>query len=116
MGATASLSMSDMDWNQRRMLMGALGAGATYGLILPFSRDHETEADRMGLLYMARAGYDPREAVTFWERMSQSDGAGRQQPPEFASTHPAHETRVRELQNFMPQALAEYEKSQQRSR
>jgi metalloendopeptidase OMA1, mitochondrial len=111
MGAAASLSLSDMDYQQRRMAMAALGAGTTYGVILPFSRDHESEADRMGLLYMARAGYDPRESITFWQRMSQ---AGGQQPPEFASTHPSHGTRIRELEEFMPTAISEYEKSQTR--
>lgn len=110
-GAAASLSMSDMDMSQRRAAMAALGAGATYGVILPFSRDHETEADRMGLLYMARAGYDPHEAITFWQRMRQ---AGGQQPPEFASTHPSHGTRVRELEEFLPTAMAEYQKAGQR--
>lgn len=111
MGAAASVSMSDMDMNQRRMALAALGAGATYGVILPFSRDHETEADRMGLLYMARGGYDPREAISFWQRMSQ---AGGNQPPEFASTHPSHGTRIRELEEFLPTAIAEYEKSARR--
>jgi predicted Zn-dependent protease len=108
MGAAASVSLSDMDNSQRRMAMAALGAGATYGVILPFSREHESEADRMGLIYMARAGYDPREAITFWQRMMQSGGA---QPPEFASDHPSHASRIRDLEEFMPQALAEYEKS-----
>ena len=111
MGAAASVSLSDMDINQRRMAMAALGAGATYGVILPFSREHETESDRMGLLYMARAGYDPREAISFWQRMGQ---AGGQQPPEFASTHPSHGTRIRELEAFMPTAIAEYEKASRR--
>lgn len=111
MGASASLSMSDMDWNQRRTLMAALGAGAQYGVILPFSRDHESEADQMGLLYMARAGYDPREAIKFWQRMAESGGA---QPPEFASTHPSHATRIRDLENFMPKAMAEYEATARR--
>jgi predicted Zn-dependent protease len=110
MGAGASISMSDMDYQQRRAAMAALGAGATYGVLLPFSREHESEADKMGLLYMARAGYDPREAITFWERMEQSSGA---QPPEFASTHPSHATRVRDLQAFLPTALAEFGKSKQ---
>jgi predicted Zn-dependent protease len=111
MGAAASVSLSDMDYEHRRMAMAALGAGTTYGVILPFSREHESEADRMGLLYMARGGYDPREAITFWKRMTESGGA---QPPEFASTHPSHATRIRELEEFMPAALAEYEKSQKR--
>jgi metalloendopeptidase OMA1, mitochondrial len=105
MGATASLSMSDMSYDQRRAAMAALGAGAQYGVLLPFSRTHETEADQMGLLYMARGGYDPREAITFWSRMAQSGAA---QPPEFASTHPSHESRIREIEAFMPRALAEF--------
>ena len=111
MGAAASVSLSDMDMNQRRTAMAALGAGATYGVILPFSREHESEADRMGLLYMARAGYDPREAITFWQRMIQSGG---RQPPEFASDHPSHASRIHDLEEFMPNAVAEYEKSQKR--
>jgi metalloendopeptidase OMA1, mitochondrial len=102
----ASVSMSDMDPGQRQGVMAALGAGAQYGVLLPFSRDHETEADQMGLLYMARAGYDPREAITFWERMS---SAGGQQPPEFASTHPSHGRRIEDLKAFMPKALDEYQ-------
>src|SRR4051812_19924342 len=74
----AQFSFSDMDWDQRRMILGALGAGAQYGVLLPFSRQHETEADEMGVLYMARAGYDPAAAISFWERMQQAGGA--QQP------------------------------------
>ena len=109
----ASVSLSDMDQQQRYAVMGALGAGAQYGIILPFGREHESEADTMGLIYMARAGYDPRESISFWERMSQ---AGGNQPPEFMSTHPSHGTRIQHLQEFMPKAVAEYEKSAQASR
>lgn len=105
----AQFSFSDLDWDQRRMLMAALGAGAQYGVLLPFSRRHETEADEMGLLYMARAGYDPKEAIGFWQRMSQA--SERAQPPEFMSTHPSHETRVADLRAFLPKAEAEYGKS-----
>jgi metalloendopeptidase OMA1, mitochondrial len=104
----ANFSMGNMEPEQRQSLMAALGAGAQYGLILPFSRDHETEADQMGLLYMARGGYDPQEAITFWQRMNTAGGA---QPPEFMSTHPSHGKRIQDLQAFMPQAMAEYEKS-----
>jgi metalloendopeptidase OMA1, mitochondrial len=108
----AALSVSDMEPQQQRAVLGALGAGAQVGVILPFSRDHETEADEMGILYMARAGYDPRESIRFWERMAE---AGGQQPPEFMSTHPSHGSRVERLQRIMPKALAEYEKAPNRN-
>lgn len=99
----ASMSFSDLDLNQRRMVLAALGAGAQYGVLLPFSRHHETEADEMGLIYMARAGYDPSVAVEFWERMSATGGP---QPPEFASTHPSHSARIEHIRAFLPKALA----------
>lgn len=102
----AQQSIADLDPEQQKAVMGALGAGAKFGLILPFSREHETEADEMGVLYMARAGYDPREAIAFWKRMSEMSG---QQPPEIMSTHPAHATRIQKLKDFMPKAMKEYE-------
>ena len=71
-------------------------------------RDHEVEADQMGLLYMARAGYNPEESIAFWERMAEAGGGG---PPEFMSTHPSHGTRQQTLREFLPKAMAEYEKS-----
>jgi predicted Zn-dependent protease len=108
--AGASFSMQDMDPRQRQAVMAALGAGAQYGVILPFSRDHETEADQMGLIYMARSGYDPHEAISFWERMSNSGGA---QPPEFMSTHPSHGTRIERLKQLIPRAMEEYTARQQ---
>lgn len=104
----ASFSMGDMDPQQRQTVMAALGAGAQYGVLLPFSREHETEADEMGLIYMARAGYDPRESISFWERMSASGG---QTPPEFMSTHPSHGSRIEHLRASMPKAIAEYERA-----
>ncbi len=108
----AAFSLGDMDPQQRQAVMAALGAGAQYGVLLPFSRDHESEADEMGLIYMARAGYDPREAVGLWERMSQAGGG---QPPEFMSTHPSHGTRIEHLQAVMPKAVAEYETAKKRA-
>lgn len=90
----------------REMILGALGVGVQYGIQLPFSRGNEAEADQIGLVYMARAGYDPNEAVRFWTRFSQmKQGA---QPPEFLSTHPADATRIANLKRFLPRALAEY--------
>jgi len=101
-------SMADMSWEQQRAVMGAIGAGAQYGYILPFSRDHESEADAVGLKYMARAGYDPRESIAFWERMSKAGGS-RGQPPEFMSTHPGHETRIARLKELIPEAVKLYQ-------
>ena len=102
-----NFSMGDMDYNQRRQLMGLIGAGAQVGYILPFSRDHESEADSTGLRYMARAGYDPREAVTFWQRMSAQSGKSSQ--PQFLSTHPANATRIERLKEELPAALEIYQ-------
>ncbi len=103
--AGAQFSFSDMDYGQRQMVMAALGAGAQFGVLLPFSRSHESEADEMGLLYMARAGFDPSAAIDFWGRMAQSGGASG---PEFASTHPSHATRVQHLRELLPKAQAEF--------
>jgi len=108
-GANASLALGDMDIQQKMQVMAALGAGAQYGVLLPFSRDHESEADEVGLYYMARAGYDPHEAVSFWERMEQSSSAP--QPPEFASSHPSHGTRIQRLKEHMSRAEEEYAKT-----
>ena len=107
--AALSLGLSGADPAQRAAVLGLFGAGAQYGVLLPFGRDQESEADRIGLIYMARAGYDPREAVRFWERMAAAQAGP--QPPEYVSTHPSHERRVADLQSWMPEALAEYEKA-----
>ncbi|HMK23662.1 MAG TPA: M48 family metallopeptidase, partial [Terriglobales bacterium] len=88
--------------------MAALGAGAQVGVLLPFSRSHESEADYIGILLAADAGYDPRESVHLWERMEQMSGRGG--PSEFLSTHPGHETRIQQLKKWMPEALAIYQK------
>jgi len=108
-GAGASVSLSDMDYEKKQAVMGAVGAGAQYGVLLPFSRDHEVEADVVGLHYMARAGYDPREAIGFWQRMAEASN-GRQ-PPEFASTHPSHGTRIERLKAEMPRAMESYKQA-----
>jgi predicted Zn-dependent protease len=86
--------------------MAALGVGAQVGVLLPFSRKHESEADYVGILLAADAGYDPREAVALWERMGQMSGGA---PSEFLSTHPSHETRITQLKKWMPEAMAIYQ-------
>lgn len=83
--------------------IGLLGVGAQYGVILPYSRLHESEADRIGLELMAKAGFDPRQSINLWQKMSQAGSS--QQPAEFMSTHPSHSTRIQELEQLMPQAL-----------
>ena len=102
-------SLSDMDYDKQRMVMGALGAGAQYGVLMPFGREHESEADHVGLIYMARAGYDPQESIRFWKRM---EDTGSAQPPEFLSTHPSHGTRIQQLEAWMPKALEEYNRAE----
>jgi predicted Zn-dependent protease len=82
------------------------GAGATIGVLLPNSRKQELEADKFGLIFAAMSGYNPQEAVPFWQRMAQASGG--QKPPEFLSTHPADETRIQRLQELMPEALKYY--------
>ena len=99
----AGLSMSDMDISTRRSVMAALGAGAKYGIMLPFSRNHESEADYMGLIYVARACFDPREAPLLWQRMGAASGG--QGPSEFMSTHPSSQTRIANFKKWMPEAL-----------
>ncbi len=99
----AGLSTSDMDPGQRQMVMAALGVGATYGIMLPFSRDHESEADYVGLMLSAAACYNPEESIGLWERMS---AGGGQRPPEFMSTHPSGSTRISQLQGWMDEARA----------
>jgi len=104
----AGASIGDMDPAKRNQVMMVLNAGAKFG-ILKYSRNHESEADHMGLLLMAAAGYDPRESIEFWKRMSEAaKGAA---PAEFMSTHPSHGTRIRDLQGWMSDAVSIYDRS-----
>jgi metalloendopeptidase OMA1, mitochondrial len=98
----AGATVGDMSPAARQAVMGALGAGAKFGVLLPFSRDHESEADEMGLYFAAAACFDPREAPKLWERMAAQGGA---RPPEFSSTHPSNEHRIDNLNGWMPKAL-----------
>lgn len=89
----------------QNLFLTAYGVGATVGVLLPYSRTHEAEADHLGLIFMAMAGYNPNEAVTFWERMA-ADKSGA--PPEFLSTHPSDETRIRKIKEALPEAMQYY--------
>ncbi len=107
-GAALSAALSQNSPATQNLFMQAYGAGATVGLLLPYSRLHESEADRIGLTLMARAGYDPREAVPFWQRMNEQGG---RRPPEFLSTHPAPESRIANIKRYIPEALVYYKKA-----
>jgi len=99
---------TDMSTGQRAATVGAIGAAGTLNT-LRFSRGQELEADQLGTLYMARAGYDPREAVDLWKRFANyKNRQGNSQKPEFLSTHPLDSTRISALENFIPRAMAEY--------
>ncbi len=114
-GETAlSVALENKEPETVNAVMAAFGLGAQVGLELPFSREQESESDRIGLIYMAKAGYDPTQAIEFWKRMATLSEGGA--PPEFLSTHPSHETRVENLQKWLPEAQEEYEKSPMRGK
>jgi len=94
--------------DKKKLILAALGMGAQVGAILPFSRANETEADEIGLVYMARAGYDPREAAKFWEKFAKESGGA---PPTFLSTHPASASRQQNLNARVGMVQGEYDKS-----
>ncbi len=111
--ATVAAAMNANDPGTTQLVTGLLGAGATVGILLPFSRDHESEADHLGLIYMAKAGYDPHTARDVWIRMTDAS-KGREKPPEFLSTHPANETRIRQIEEWIPEALTYYQTARER--
>lgn len=108
-GATLQAALSQQPQMTQQLAMTAFGLGSQIGVQLPYSREHESEADRLGLIFMAKAGYDPREAPEFWKRM-QAKAGGRSQP-EFLSTHPAPDTRIRQLNKYMEEAVAVYQQN-----
>lgn len=89
----------------QQLAMTAFGIGSQVGVMLPFSRLHESEADHLGLIFMAMAGYNPNNAVEFWQRMAAQGGEA---PPEFLSTHPSNETRISDLKKLIPEAMQYY--------
>jgi predicted Zn-dependent protease len=106
-----AVSMADMPPQQVQQVMGMLGVGSQVGILLPFSRNHESEADHIGILLMSVAGYDPREASRFWVRMQEAT-SNQKRPPEFLSTHPNSERRAADLEAWLPEALPLYDASQ----
>jgi predicted Zn-dependent protease len=103
-GMALSVALSQKAEQTQQIFQQVYGVGATLGA-LAYSRKHETEADKMGLVFMAMAGYDPNAAVGFWERMAKATGQG---PPQFLSTHPSNEQRIKDIKAYLPQALKYY--------
>lgn len=113
LGLSVLSSVSGMQGPAGEQMMGALGLGAQYGVLLPFSRRHESEADIIGLRLMADAGFDPRASVTLWQNMEAAGGA---RPPAWMSTHPSQGQRMAGLQANMDDAVARYERARQAGR
>jgi predicted Zn-dependent protease len=107
-GVALSEALKEKPQQTQQLWMAAYGLGAQVGILLPFSRTQESEADRLGLIFMAIAGYDPNGAVEFWQRMAQ---VGGQAPPEFLSTHPANQTRINDIKSHLPEAMGYYKKN-----
>ena len=110
-GIALSVALEEKPEATKNLFMTSYGLGSQVGLLLPFSRLHESEADRLGLIFMAMAGYDPHEAVGFWERMAAAKGDAAQ-PPELLSTHPADQTRIEKLKELIPEAMEYYKPPQ----
>jgi predicted Zn-dependent protease len=110
-GVALSVAIAKEPAQTQALFMQAYGVGSNVGVMLPFSRKHESEADELGLYFMAMAGYDPQKAPDFWIRMSQSSS---EKPPEFLSTHPADQTRANHLKKVMPKAMEYYAQSTKR--
>jgi predicted Zn-dependent protease len=107
-GVALSVAIQNEPQATQNIFMTAYGVGSTIGVMLPYSRTQESEADRLGLIFMAMAGYNPNAALDFWTRMSQNNTGGS--PPEFLSTHPSDQTRIANLKSYMPEALQYYKK------
>lgn len=106
MGSAAlSKALEEKPEETRNLFLTSFGLGTQIGVLLPYSRLHESEADHLGLIFMAMAGYDPRVAVNFWERMASNKGGA---PPEFLSTHPSDRTRIQNIQSLLPDAMKYY--------
>jgi predicted Zn-dependent protease len=104
-GMALQVAVAQKPQETQELFLMSYGIGSQLGAMLPWSRQQETEADRFGLIFAAMAGYNPQEAIPFWQRMSSAGGAS---PPEFLSTHPSDESRIRKLRQFMPEAMKYY--------
>ena len=107
-GVALSVAIKDEPELTQNLFMTAYGVGTTVGVMLPFSRTHESEADRLGLVFMSMAGYNPNAAVDFWTRMAANSAGGA--PPEWLSTHPSNETRIADIKKLLPEAMQYYKK------
>jgi len=110
-GIALSEALKNKPAETQNLFMTAYGLGAQVGMLLPYSRLHESEADNMGLIFMAIAGYNPQTAVDFWQRMANMKGGSA--PPEFLSTHPSDQKRIQKIQALLPEAMKYYEQSKQ---
>lgn len=99
------IALSEKPGETTNLILAAAGLGSQVGILLPFSRLHETEADKLGMVFMAMAGYDPAKTIDFWKRMQKVGGA---KPPAFLSTHPSDDKRIKELQAYLPKAKKYY--------
>jgi len=106
-GETLAAALQQKPQQTQEIWMAVFGAGVQLGAILPYSRLQESEADHLGLIFMAMAGYNPNGAVEFWQRMSQNAGA---KPPEFLSTHPSDQSRIQKIKAEIPEAMKYYKK------
>ncbi|MBU2557617.1 MAG: M48 family metallopeptidase [Bacteroidetes bacterium] len=105
-GMALAVALQEKPEQTQQLWLTAYGVGSQVGVMLPFSRLHEGEADRLGLIFMAMAGYDPNQALNFWQRMANMKSG--QAPPEFLSTHPSDATRIKNIKKWLPEAMQYY--------
>ena len=106
--AAISMALQSSPAATQKLWMNAFGVGTQYGILLPYSRVHESEADHLGLIFMAMAGFDPNNAVGFWERMAAMKGSAT--VPEFLSSHPSDQNRIKNIKAQIPEAIGYYQK------